>query len=238
MEKETQFKINSVEELQEAYEHFKDEWDEGYTLKSEIDFFNSNKDDVYVQKDEFRYVTLSLFDAGYEVVANPIKNQEKLYNPKEHTEHYFTPSDMDVNEQIGKLPTDFLHKISKANSIDIKDSINKIVYVCYNNAYKAGWHTDIDTGELKDINIGEKLALIHSEVSEAMEGARKDLMDDHLPHRKMEEVELADAVIRIFDLSGRRGWDLGGAIEEKLEYNKNRSDHKITNRKKDNGKKF
>lgn len=44
---------------------------------------------------------------------------------------------------------------------------------------------------------GTLLCLIHSEISEAMEGERKDLMDDHLPHRKMAEVELADAVIRI-----------------------------------------
>ena len=34
-----------------------------------------------------------------------------------------------------------------------------------------------------------------------MEGARKDLMDTHLKHRSMMEVELADAIIRIFDLA-------------------------------------
>ena len=42
--------------------------------------------------------------------------------------------------------------------------------------------------------------LIISELAEAMEGFRKNLMDDKLSHRKMEEVELADAVIRALDM--------------------------------------
>lgn len=46
------------------------------------------------------------------------------------------------------------------------------------------------------------MMLVISELAEAMEGDRKDLMDDHLPHRKMFEVELADAVIRLLDLAG------------------------------------
>ena len=49
----------------------------------------------------------------------------------------------------------------------------------------------------------EKMMLIITEIAEATEGVRKDLMDDHLPHRKMEEVELADALIRTLDLGGR-----------------------------------
>jgi|TARA_R100000084_G_scaffold103245_1_gene59203 hypothetical protein len=44
--------------------------------------------------------------------------------------------------------------------------------------------------------------LIVTELAEGAEGARKDLMDDHLPHRKMLDVELADAAIRILDLAG------------------------------------
>ena len=71
-----------------------------------------------------------------------------------------------------------------------------------------------------------------------MEGDRKNLMDDKLPHRKMLEVELADAVIRIFDLAGREGLDLGGALVEKLQYNQIRPDHKKENREKEGGKKY
>lgn len=50
--------------------------------------------------------------------------------------------------------------------------------------------------------IGTLLMLVVSEIAEAMEGERKDLMDDHIKHRKMAEVELADAVIRLLDIAG------------------------------------
>ena len=80
--------------------------------------------------------------------------------------------------------------------------------------------------------------LIVSEIAEAMEGDRKNLMDDHLPYRSMLEVELADAVIRILDLAGREGLDVAGAIHDKLIYNLNRPDHKPENRELANGKKY
>lgn len=57
-------------------------------------------------------------------------------------------------------------------------------------------------------------------------------------HRPGIEVELADAVIRIFDLAGGFNLDLGGAIAEKPAYNANRADHKPENRKLDGGKAY
>jgi len=80
--------------------------------------------------------------------------------------------------------------------------------------------------------------LMVSEIAEAMEGERKDLMDDKLPHRKMAEVELADTLIRIFDYAGGFGYDVGGAMVDKLAYNAQRADHKPENRAGENGKKF
>lgn len=116
----------------------------------------------------------------------------------------------------------------------------ELTVVCHGAA--ENWWIDLKTGEnlaeTGNYNFAEKLCLIHSEISEAMEGHRKNLMDDKLPHRKMAEVELADAVIRIFDLAGAAGFDLGGAMAEKLQYNAARADHKIENRVKDHGKKF
>jgi len=107
-------------------------------------------------------------------------------------------------------------------------------------AYKAGWWTDLKTGE--DMrgkrNVGELLMLCVSELSEGMEGHRKGLMDDKLPHRPMLEVELADAVIRIMDLAGGFDLDIAGAIAEKLQYNATREDHKPANRAKDGGKAY
>ena len=115
---------------------------------------------------------------------------------------------------------------------------------CYGLAERAGWWTDLETGEdvrswePKHFNnwISAKLMLIVTEVAEAMEGHRKGLKDTHLKHRGMLEVELADAVIRIMDLAGGLNMDVAGAIVEKLAYNMSREDHQIENRKAEGGK--
>ena len=133
-------------------------------------------------------------------------------------------------------------------------AVRQLAATCHNNAVEAGWwYNDLSMTDLKMcINgkeehfdrlfagalIGQKLCLIHSEISEAMEGARKNLMDDKLKHRTMLEVELADAIIRIFDLGGALRLDIVGAIIEKLEFNKTRPDHKPENRAKEGGKSF
>lgn len=71
-------------------------------------------------------------------------------------------------------------------------------------------------------SFGQKIALVHSELSEALEADRKNLLDDKLPDRPGREVELADAMIRIFDLAGRYNMDLGGALVAKIAFNASR----------------
>lgn len=110
-------------------------------------------------------------------------------------------------------------------------------YATESHADNIQWWLDRDGNKL-DRNKGELLCLIHSEVSEAMEGERKNLMDDKLPHRHMAEVELADTLIRIFDYAGAFGYDLEGAYQEKRAYNKQRADHKREARDQVNGKKW
>jgi NTP pyrophosphatase (non-canonical NTP hydrolase) len=98
------------------------------------------------------------------------------------------------------------------------------------------WHTA--DGVRLDRNKGELLMLMVSEIAEAMEGERKDLMDDKLPHRRMAEVELADALIRILDYVAGFGYDLQGAYDEKMAYNAEREDHKREARALAGGKKW
>jgi len=87
-----------------------------------------------------------------------------------------------------------------------------------------------------DKNTGEMLCLIHSEISEALEADRKDsyypgptpayTMPDHefkdfydSNIKGTFEEEMADAMIRIFDLCGFKKIDIGAHVAAKLRYN-------------------
>lgn len=182
-------------------------------------------------------------------------------------------------------------------------NLNELAARIYEQNKAVGWWDDPNRCLL------QTLQLVSTEVAEATEGERKDLNDDHLPDRKMGEVELADALIRTLDVAGRyniqydpmlaganvdpfceedtigaqhlginaalidfarevhlaqtvptasnvlrpkyqtlvdsiifvaerNDYDLFGALEEKLAYNKNRQDHKRSERAKAHGKGF
>jgi NTP pyrophosphatase (non-canonical NTP hydrolase) len=112
------------------------------------------------------------------------------------------------------------------------------------NTYAAECHADNakwwerEDGTRIERNKGELLMLIVSEVAEAMEGERKGLMDDKLPHRSMAEVELADTLIRVFDYAAAYGYDLEGAYQEKRAFNARRQDHTHEARALAGGKKW
>lgn len=130
------------------------------------------------------------------------------------------------------------------HNIELHKAAETLLKSCHATAYNSGWwHTP--SGEPRNLDyktpegfqaIAWPILLMISELIEGAEGIRKGLMDDKLPHREMFEVELADAVIRIFDTAGGLGLDLPGAIVEKLEYNRSREDHKPENRAKSGGK--
>lgn len=69
---------------------------------------------------------------------------------------------------------------------------------------------------------GTIIALIHSELSEALEGLRKDLISDKIPPFLAVEEELADVIIRIMDAAERRGWRVCDAVLAKIRYNADR----------------
>ncbi len=117
---------------------------------------------------------------------------------------------------------------------------NILMNACHNAANAAGWWGGNGKPDPREnpMCFSQKLMLVVSECAEAMEGDRKSLMDDKLPHRAMREVELADALIRIFDMAGAYGMDIGGAITEKMAYNARRPDHKLEARLTIGGKAY
>lgn len=104
---------------------------------------------------------------------------------------------------------------------------------------KAGWwkeHVDYG-GVVPDVYfVSTKIALMHSELSEGLEGLRKNLPDDKLPQYPMEAVEYADAIIRILDVCGKRGYPIGEIVDAKRAFNAVRPDHKQEAREADGGK--
>lgn len=121
---------------------------------------------------------------------------------------------------------------------DLIDAFKALQRKLHKTATDAGWYHNPETGEPVERNFGEVTALMHSELSEALEADRKSLMDSKLPHRNGVEVEFADCIIRILDTAEARGYDIAGAIIEKNEYNRKRSDHKLENRAAANGKRY
>lgn len=115
----------------------------------------------------------------------------------------------------------------------VRVATKQLVSTCHSLSVAAGWWNDG-----VERNIPEALCLIHSEISEALEGVRKDKMDEHLPQHKSITIELADAIIRICDLAGGMNLPLGEALAEKLCYNQMRADHKKEHRAAAGGKKF
>lgn len=86
-------------------------------------------------------------------------------------------------------------------------NINELSTAIYAQNKAVGWWDDPNRCTC------QTLQLVSTEIAEATEGERKDLMDDHLPARKMGEVELADALIRVLDFGGRYGWPVDETVE-------------------------
>ena len=71
----------------------------------------------------------------------------------------------------------------------------------------------------EEINVGEKIALIHSEVTEAYEAYRHNNIDGKDGFQE----ELGDIIQRVLHLAGIFGIDMEDAIIKKLKTNENRT---------------
>lgn len=105
-------------------------------------------------------------------------------------------------------------------------TIAELVESSHRVSLQHGWY-DLQTVDGKIVEelvpIPEKLCLVHSEISEALEAFRDHgLLCVAEPKPEGFVIELADAVIRIADLCGALGLDLEHAIRNKQAYNANR----------------
>lgn len=123
---------------------------------------------------------------------------------------------------------------------DTASVLNELAIKIHSDNVQAGWWKDKDGVDIRNnpYCFSNKLALCHSELSEALEADRKGLNDSHLPHRDGREVEIADAIIRLLDLCGAYNLDIGGALVEKSLYNLKRLDHKLETRNAAGGKAY
>ena len=109
--------------------------------------------------------------------------------------------------------------------IDFLIAFRSTMDAVHGNAKAHGWHDE-------PVDPVTALALIHCEVSEAVEGLRHgNPPSEHIPEFSAVEEELADVIIRCMDLAGAKGYRLAEAIVAKHRFN-------VTRPHRHGGKKF
>lgn len=128
------------------------------------------------------------------------------------------------NQEVNRLPADVRLVFDRLNDYpDLQAGIfikawHLIAQRAHANAVAKDFWPE---GEAK--NIAEQIALIHSELSEALEANRHgNPPDPNVPGFGNFEVELADAVIRIMDTTAAYGLPVAEALIGKMRYNASR----------------
>lgn len=110
-----------------------------------------------------------------------------------------------------------MNKEKQEEFVDLFDKFSEEIQ--HNSAAHGFW----DAGHTR--NKAEMIALMHSELSEALEAIRSGFdttMDEHCPEYRSVEIELADCMIRIMDFAYGFDLDVGRAMFAKHKFNINR----------------
>lgn len=123
----------------------------------------------------------------------------------------------DMPDEVFVFPP---RKVTQVNIVSsdrlFVEAFDQMAEEVHANAVAHGWWE-------QDRNDGEMLALMHSELSEALEGLRYgNPPDDHIPAFSSVEAEFADVIIRIMDMAEARGYRIGEAVLAKHAYNQSR----------------
>lgn len=120
-----------------------------------------------------------------------------------------------------------MDKIRRSYLKELFDELQKEIH---QNAKEKGFWPELEGVDMNDniereaaldkVNVGEKVALCHSELSEALEASRKESyeQDKDCPAFTNFSIKLGDGVIRIIDLAEANGIPLIGAIMAKLKF--------------------
>lgn len=141
-----------------------------------------------------------------------------------------------VNSRLSSLQAESTINRWKMGEFDAR-TITRFMHLSHAVSVIRGWWKN-GNGKDDRRNVGEAFALMHSELSEALEGARCDAMSDKLPGFSALEEELADTLHRIFDFAAGADLRLAEAFEAKAHYNLTRKDHSLEEREKAGGKDF
>ena len=176
------------------------------------------------------YVKLVLvrdvFQSEYEWLKRDYLSGEFVYKYTGVAYDRVSPTGMLVTDQPGKLP--FLELPRAALKVCGKEeelTISKMAQLAYENARDKGFHD----GDCANRTVGDEIALMHTELSEAFDAFRKNGLAVWKDGDKPEGFiyELADVLIRIGDTCEARASelavDLETAVKEKMAYNKTRS---------------